>query len=827
MIQLTSRLALLFVLTATLAACNLAGNADLPTPDDANVIYVTATPNPAVNVDLAQTAPPPAARATNIAPTNTVPPTPSLDPRVLLQLGDRYHTNGYYAQAAQTYEQALTHSGAPAELRAEAAFKAGQSAVREGLFQRGVDALTTLIEQYPNSERLGQAYFLRGDAYLGVSNWSAALADFQQYVTLRPGVADSYAYERLGDAQLALGQTEAALNAYTQAIDAGRVLVPQLILREKLAQIYSNLGRYADAVAQYDAILSVARNSSYRGDIEIMAAEAMLNNAPDDALTRYRRIFSEYPGTSAAYSALLALEERGVVLGSLERGRVLYNNNRYADAIEAFETYTSTHQLAAIPADLYLMLGRAYREIGNDNAALTAFQTILDSYPQDPAFGEALLEQGRTHFLAGDNPTAIETYLRVADNYGYLADTAAEALWRAGYLLGTDGERVRSREVFTRLADNYPDDEWTTNGLFIAASAAVNNNEPLVAENLYGRIATLTTGEDQAAAYLWVGRLAQQRGDQRAADEAFNLAVNASPDSYFAARASDIRQGITPFQPAAGGARFDFDVNAEVAEAENWLRTTYGIQQQGALWPLSDTLKNDPLLVRGSELWAVAAYDDAYTEFSALLEQERNEGDALASYQLAVYFRSIGAYPSSIVAAADVIRAANVATVDAPGYIARMRYPAYYLDLIERFGGERDLDPLLMLGLMRQESLFNPNATSFANARGLAQVIPSTGQYIADQLNKPGYNDTDLYRPYVSVEFGTFYLAEQLRLFDGFVPAALAAYNGGPGNALDWYAIAGRDLDLLVTTITFSETRSYVQRIYGHYNIYRTLYRQG
>ena len=77
-----------------------------------------------------------------------------------------------------------------------------------------------------------------------------------------------------------------------------------------------------------------------------------------------------------------------------------------------------------------------------------------------------MLERGRTRFLAGDIPAAIEIYLALAEDYSQLAAAAGEALWRAGYLYGTRGQTTLSREVFTRLADRYPDHELTTNGLF-------------------------------------------------------------------------------------------------------------------------------------------------------------------------------------------------------------------------------------------------------------------------------------------------------------------------------------------------------------------------
>jgi soluble lytic murein transglycosylase len=78
----------------------------------------------------------------------------------------------------------------------------------------------------------------------------------------------------------------------------------------------------------------------------------------------------------------------------------------------------------------------------------------------------------------------------------------------------------------------------------------------------------------------------------------------------------------------------------------------------------------------------------------------------------------------------------------------------------------------------------------------------------------------------VGIAFGAFYLDEQLKLFDRNEAVALAAYNAGPGYTLDWYRLSGGDVDTFVTTITFDETRRYVQRIYSHYSIYRELYGQ-
>ncbi len=799
-------------------ACNVRdAESRLPTPDENNIIYVTATPLPATALAEPTDVP------TEVPP--IVPPTPVIDALQLLDLGEQFIRNGYLEDAAGIYRTLLNYGDAIApQQRALSAFRFGQVALRAGYFQQAFDAFGLYISEFPRETQIAQAHFLRGDANLGLSKWQAAVADFKRYLTLRLGLIDSYVYERIADAQIALGQTDMALANYELAINAKRSKVPLLVLREKLAQIYINLGRSADAVAQYDAILAVARNAPYRANVSFTAARTALNGGEIEAgVERLKAVFENYPGTATAWQALQELSGRGVEYDGFQLGKAAFIAGDYQAAIDGFNQYTTSQQLSAIPAELYLTLGRAYRQIGNSNAATVAFQTVIDAYPRDALFGAALLERGRTRFLAGDSPAAIQTYLSIADNYSQLGEAAGEALWRAGYLYGTNGETTLSRLTFMRLADAYPDHELTTNGLFIAASAAVRAEAWPIAENLYARIASLTVGGDQAAAYLWLGRLALKRDDTGSANQAFALVIAAAADSYFAARAGDFRIGRQPFLPPASY-QFDFDEAAELQVAEGWLRQTFAIDETGDLWRLLDAHNNDPRMIRGRELFTVSAFDEAAIEFEELVDDARDQGDVLGSYRLAVYLRGLGVYRESIIAAADVIIASNQGTLAVPPFIARMRFPAYYIDVIRPAAREREIDPLLMLSLIRQESLFNTFSTAGAGEKGLMQVIPSTAQYIAEQLDWQDYQHSDLFRPFAGVAFGAYYINEQLELFDQNAIAALAAYNAGPGRAYDWNALSGGDPDLFMTTITIDSTRHYVQFIYRNYNIYRELY---
>jgi soluble lytic murein transglycosylase len=105
------------------------------------------------------------------------------------------------------------------------------------------------------------------------------------------------------------------------------------------------------------------------------------------------------------------------------------------------------------------------------------------------------------------------------------------------------------------------------------------------------------------------------------------------------------------------------------------------------------------------------------------------------------------------------------------------------------------------------------------------QVIPSTGQGIADKLGWPqDYSDEDLYRPDVSVRFGIDYLAEQRDRYDGDIYAALAAYNAGQQNASAWKELAPDDPDLFFEIIRIDQPQIYIRSIYEFFDIYRSLY---
>ena len=153
------------------------------------------------------------------------------------------------------------------------------------------------------------------------------------------------------------------------------------------------------------------------------------------------------------------------------------------------------------------------------------------------------------------------------------------------------------------------------------------------------------------------------------------------------------------------------------------------------------------------------------------------------------YLLDLGLYRSAIFAARQVLTLAGLdehtESMMAPPYFSHIRYGLYYPDLVIPDAQTNGFDPLFIFSVIRQESLFEGFINSNAGARGLMQIIPTTGAQIVSQLNWPvNYDDKDLYRPDVSVALGTYYLDKNRDLLDGDLYAALAAYNGGPGNSL-------------------------------------------
>ena len=145
-----------------------------------------------------------------------------------------------------------------------------------------------------------------------------------------------------------------------------------------------------------------------------------------------------------------------------------------------------------------------------------------------------------------------------------------------------------------------------------------------------------------------------------------------------------------------------------------------------------------------------------------------------------------------------------------PPYFLRMYHPTRFADTVRKAAAANHLDPNLIMGLIHQESYFNPTARSAPGATGLMQLMPATGKELARKL----HTSSDLENPDVNIQLGTAYFGQLLNLFNGDQMVAIASYNAGRGNVAKWLRAAPhKPDDEMLESIPFPETRTYVKRV--------------
>ena len=152
------------------------------------------------------------------------------------------------------------------------------------------------------------------------------------------------------------------------------------------------------------------------------------------------------------------------------------------------------------------------------------------------------------------------------------------------------------------------------------------------------------------------------------------------------------------------------------------------------------------------------------------------------------------------------------------------RYPFPYFKEIEKWSTSRQLNPLLVTALMRQESRFQAKIKSPVGATGLMQIMPSTGAWIAPQIGLD-FKKINLENPSDNIMLGTWYLDYTHQQYGNNSMLAIASYNAGPGNVAKWLqTIPKKDPDEFVEEIPFDETKNYVRQVFGNYWNYLRLY---
>lgn len=778
--------------------------------------------------------PPGWTRTPSLTPTPEATFTPTLIPTPIPAMragaGDRALFNGDYDTALLHYSVALQDSPDPS-IRASAQWGQARIYYEQERYTETLRELQTLSAEYPQSPQAAQAYFLQGFIYYRLENYSAAADAWQMYLTLRPGHLDAYVNELRGDALFGAKRFAEALDAYTAAIQAP-ALGDDIHLDLKAASCYTQLGQYNDALALYDGIIARTSSDFIKAQATYEAGRVHQNLGQNEAaLEKFLFAVENYPLSYYSYLSLVALLDAGGTVSELDRGLVDYFAGQYVVAIAAFDRY-----LASNPADndgtAYYYRALSRRNLSFYDEALADYTTFIEGYPNHPRWGDAWGERAFIEWAQkGEYSKAAETllgFVQAAPN----TNLASDYLMSAARIYERDGQNDKATETWARVANEYPGTLNAANAVFLMGVIYYRDGNYASALESFNRSLVLSesSAREQSRALLWLGKSQEKLGNAEAALDAWRDGQNRNSGGYYSERARDLLLERAPFAPPAS-ANYTPDLEAEREDADRWMRLTFNLGDDvdfDTLGPLAA----DARVIRGREYWDLGLYEKAKLEFEDLRSQLETTQDAVGSYRLTNYLLDIGMYRSAIFAARQTLTIAGLndhaASMMAPMYFSRIRYGFYFSDLVIPEAQKNGLDPLLVFSVIRQESFFEGFVSSTANARGLMQVIPSTGAQIAGELGKPlNYTERDLYRPQVSVMFGTYYLQKNRSLFEGDSYAMLAAYNGGAGNTLQWKALAGDDPDLLLESVRFEETRNYIRNIYEIYAVYKRLYGTG
>ena len=160
---------------------------------------------------------------------------------------------------------------------------------------------------------------------------------------------------------------------------------------------------------------------------------------------------------------------------------------------------------------------------------------------------------------------------------------------------------------------------------------------------------------------------------------------------------------------------------------------------------------------------------------------------------------------------------------DLPAEIWRLLYPNAYWNLVQRQARVNHLDPYLVMGLIRQESAFNPKATSISNARSLMQMLPQTAAY-GRSRRRQRLSGRRLYDPAYNVRVSCRYLRRMIKAFNGNLEESLAAYNAGDSRVREWLRARNfNDPSEFLESVPFRETRYYVEALLRDAAIYRQI----
>ena len=555
------------------------------------------------------------------------------------------------------------------------------------------------------------------------------------------------------------------------------------------------LQRYNGQVPQPQGLLVTAKAQEAAGDIP-------------SATATYQAVYYGYPQTPEALEAK-ADATRTVAPARLRLDRAARLMANRGTAIARPELELMVASLSGPDGDIArARLGGADYILKRNEQALRYLQGLSLEYPEANA--------ERLYYIAACL-RRLDRDAQIPEVIEELGRVAPQSPWRlkALILIGNkyllENDPARFLPLYQACADAFPDSDEAPTCHWRVAWRAYLDRQPSADPLLREHLRRYPSSDKAGASLYWLARLAEQRNDLPGAKRFYQELIEKYPNFYYTMLG---RENITKSAVAAA---------APSPETEAFLRQVrFPERPSAAMFQASPGFAQRQARARLLSRAALDVWCDAELRYAARVEGQ--------------------AYPAAIEAAELAVKrgkpeqgmryikalATNYLWVPyamAPEKFWRLAFPWPYRSEIHMWAVERGLDEYMLAGLIRQESEFEAKIVSYAGARGLTQVMPSTGRELARRTGMKGYSTPLLFQPRTNLRLGTYYLKDLINSLDGSIEQALASYNGGRANVVKWREWAQyREPAELVENMPLNQTRDYVQIIVRNGEMYRRLY---
>jgi peptidoglycan lytic transglycosylase len=590
-------------------------------------------------------------------------------------------------------------------------------------------------------------------------------------------------------------------------LGAFRQKFPESVMTDVAVQSYAEgalaLGKPQSAAGALDGYTKTSQKSV----LLLLSAQAHEKVGNSTAAAKdYLTLYYGFPLSDEARAAGQRIPELARQLGESfpaatakemsSRAEALYGAHRWSEAIQEFEAMLPQTD-GADHAHAELRIAQSHSAEGGSASSLAAVK-----FSDPEAEAERLFSLSQAYRNEKRENEMLDAITQCAERYPQ-SQWAAESLFAAGNYYWVLLDRQRAADYYRRTVQSSPSGKNASVAAWRATWAAYMDRKADSVSLLELFIRTYPTSNAVPDALYWLGRAAERGGSAAQARSFYLKDAERFPQTFFGLRAADRikaigTQPVTPVDivsaipdaPPIGA------IDAPIpAEAQDRWQRAMALRMIG--------------FDASAELELRAAY--SVTPSPRLLLETAEAALAADHYSVGISLIR-QAYPQP-----EAHRSEEM-----PASVARVLYPLPYFSSVTTAAARDHVDPMIVTGIMRQESAFQPDAISSAGAVGLMQVLPKTAPHLSQRLHLR-YTRTRLFDPQYNVELGTLYLSDLISQFGG-PEAALAAYNAGEDRSKLWTSERNfSEPAEFVESIPFTQTRDYVQIVMRNAEIYRQL----